>query len=237
VAPPQTTKGHPAYRRYAGDQRPFATNHVGHRHSIPRRRPWAGRATSQGRRYTDTDFSVVFLCLSQTIEVVETMLKTSTVAHMLGVSRQHVVDMCDRGELRCVRVGTHRRIPHSEVDRLIGSDLRREEEQSLWLHYALLAPLLTEPEIVIAKARENLLRWSKKHRRDGMAIRYLAKWERVLDDGLDEIIHALTSPSQEARELRQNSPFAGVLADATRQRVLKTFKRHWAQRHGQDRAG
>jgi excisionase family DNA binding protein len=178
--------------------------------------------------------ALCFLCLSQTIEVVETMLKTSAVAHMLGVSRQHVVDMCDRGELRCVRVGTHRRIPHSEVDRLIGSDLRREEEQSLWLHYALLAPLLTEPEIVIAKARENLLRWSKKHRRDGMAIRYLAKWERVLDDGLDEIIHALTSPSQEARELRQNSPFAGVLADATRQRVLKTFKRHWAQRHGQD---
>jgi excisionase family DNA binding protein len=179
----------------------------------------------------------VFFVFKSDHRVVETMLKTSAVAHMLGVSRQHVVDMCNRGELLCVRVGTHRRIPHSEVDRLIGSGLTREEAQSLWLHYALLAPLLTDPEAVIAKARENLLRWSDKHRRDGMAMRYLAMWERVLDDGLDAIIHALTSPSQEARELRQNSPFAGVLADATRQRVLKTFKSHWAQRHGRKQAG
>jgi excisionase family DNA binding protein len=179
----------------------------------------------------------VFFVFESDHRVVETMLKTSAVAHMLGVSRQHVVDMCDRGELVCVRVGTHRRIPHSEVDRLIGSGLRREDEQSLWLHYALLTPLLTEPEAVIAKARENLLHWSDKHRRDGMAMRYLATWERVLDDGLDAIIDTLTSPSQEARELRQNSPFAGVLTDETRQRVLKTFRRHWAREHGRDRAG
>jgi excisionase family DNA binding protein len=165
------------------------------------------------------------------------MLRTSAVAHMLGVSRQHVVDMCDRGELHSVRVGTHRRIPRSEVVRLVGSGLSREEEQSLWLHYALLAPLLTEPEAVISKARENLRRWSDKHRRDGMARRYLATWDRLLDDGLDAITDALTSHSQEARELRQNSPFAGALSDATRQRVLKTFKRHWAEKHGQDRAG
>ena len=165
------------------------------------------------------------------------MLKTSAVAHMLGVSRQHVVDMCDRGELLCVRVGTHRRIPHNEVDRLIGSRLRREDEQSLWLHYALLAPLLTEPEPVIAKARDNLLHWSSKHRQDGMAMRYLVKWERVLDDGIDAIIDTLTSHSQEARELRQNSPFAGALTDETRQRVLKTFRKHWAREHGRDQAG
>jgi excisionase family DNA binding protein len=180
---------------------------------------------------------VVFFAFRRDHRVVEVMLKTSAVAHMLGVSRQHVVDMCNRGELHCVRVGTHRRISRSEVERLIGSGLRREEEQSLWLHYALLAPLLTEPEAVISKARENLLRWSDKHRRDGMAMAYFAKWERVLDDGLDAIIHALISRSQDATDLRQNSPFAGVLSDETRQRVLKTFKRHWAQRHQQDRAG
>ena len=96
--------------------------------------------------------------------------------------------------------------PHSEVDRFILSGLRREDEQSLWLHYALLAPLLTEPETVIAKARVNLQHWSSKHRRDGMAMRYLAIWERVLDDGLDAIIDTLTSPSQEARELRGIPP-------------------------------
>lgn len=184
-----------------------------------------------------TEILVVFFVFELDYRVVESLLKTSAVARMLGVSRQHIVDMCDRGELLCVRVGTHRRIPHSEVDRLIGSGLRREDKQSLWLHYALLAPLLTEPETVIAKARVNLQHWSDKHRRDGMAMRYLAMWERVLDDGLDAIIDTLTSPSQQARELRQNSPFAGVLTDETRQRVLKTFRKHWAREHGRDRAG
>jgi hypothetical protein len=59
----------------------------------------------------------------------------------------------------------------------------------------------------------------------------------VLDGGLDAIIHVLISRSEEARELRQNSPFAGVLSDETRLRVLKTFKARWSQKHNQVRAG
>ena len=40
----------------------------------------------------------------------ETMLKTGEVARLLGVSRQHVADLCDGGKVKHVRVGTHRRI-------------------------------------------------------------------------------------------------------------------------------
>ncbi|MGH3525053.1 MAG: helix-turn-helix domain-containing protein, partial [Mycobacterium sp.] len=39
----------------------------------------------------------------------ETLLKTGEVAQLLGVSRQHVANLCDRGEIACVYVGTHRR--------------------------------------------------------------------------------------------------------------------------------
>lgn len=161
----------------------------------------------------------------------ETLLKTSEAAQILGVSRQHVVNMCDRGEMVCVHVGSHRRVPSSEVERVTSRRLTREEERSLWLHRALLSPLLTEPDTVVSAARENLRRWSGVHRRDGMAGWYFTKWQRVLNDGLDAVMHVLTSPSEDAREMRQNSPFAGILPEATRVAVLRSFKDHWDREH------
>jgi excisionase family DNA binding protein len=161
----------------------------------------------------------------------ETMLKTGEVARLLGVSRQHVADLCDRGKIEHVRVGTHRRIPRSEVNRLTSNRLTREEEKSLRLHQALLTSMLAEPDAVISKARDNLNRWTGMHRPDGMTARYLEEWKRVLDGGLDAIVDVVISPTQEARELRQNSPFAGVLPDETRRQVLRAFKDHWRREH------
>jgi excisionase family DNA binding protein len=159
----------------------------------------------------------------------KTMLKTGEVAQLLGVSRQHVADLCDRGKIDHTRVGTHRRVPRSEVDRLIGRRLTREEVKSLRLHQALLAAILVEPTAVIATARANLDRWTHMHRPDGVSMRYFEEWKRVLDQGLDAIVEVMISPSQEARELRQNSPFAGVLSDETRVRVLRTLKDEWSR--------
>jgi excisionase family DNA binding protein len=161
----------------------------------------------------------------------ETMLKTGEVARLLGVSRQHVADLCDRGKIEHVRVGTHRRIPRSEVNRLTSNRLTREEEKSLRLHQALLTSMLAEPDAVISKARDNLNRWTGMHRPDGMTARYLEEWKRVLNGGLDAIVDVVISPTQEARELRQNSPFAGVLPDETRRQVLRAFKDHWRREH------
>ena len=163
----------------------------------------------------------------------ETMLKTGEVARMLGVSRQHVVDMCDRGELPCVRIGKHRRVPRSGVDVLLRPRLTREQEKSLWLHRALLTPMLTEPEAVLGKARANLRPGNAIHRPDGMTVRYLQKWDRVLDDGVDAVVEVLISTSEEACEMRQNSPFAGVLPDETRRKVLRAFRDHWSREHEQ----
>jgi excisionase family DNA binding protein len=163
----------------------------------------------------------------------ETMLKTGEVARLLGVSRQHVVDLCDRGAIEHVRVGTHRRVPRHEIDRILGNRLTREEEKSLRLHQALLTPMLAEPDAVISKARDNLGRWQSMHRSDAMTARYFEKWRQVLDSGLDAIVDAVISPSPEARELRQNSPFAGVLPDETRRQVIRAFNDHWRRDHGQ----
>jgi excisionase family DNA binding protein len=161
-----------------------------------------------------------------------TLLKTGDAATRLGVSRQHVVNMCDRGDISYTHVGSHRRIPSDEIDRILhGTPMTRERERSLWLHRAVLGELVRDPERVVGAARSNVERWSDKHAADGMTASYLRKWSEVLDSGLDRIIDTLTSPNESASELRQNTPFAGVLDDATRVTVLRNFTTHWNREH------
>jgi excisionase family DNA binding protein len=162
------------------------------------------------------------------------MLSTGVAARLLGSSRQHVVDLCARGELPFVWVGRHRRVPRSAVDELSGRasvPLRREQERSLWLHRAVLASLMADPDHVLGLARGNVARLLEQHA-PGMAARWLTEWQRILDGGVDEVAEVLTSTSPLAVELRQNSPFAGALPQETRSRVLAAFSAHWRAEHG-----
>lgn len=166
---------------------------------------------------------VVFIVFNGTMD--EVMLKTGEVAEMLGVSRQHVVNLANRGVMRSTKVGAHRRIPLSEVQRLRGrSGLTPEREKSLRLHQALIGDLLVEPDAVVDKARENMARWLPQQRSDGMTAHYLREWEQILDAGLDRIIEALTSTDEKSCDLRENSPFAGVLSQERRAKVLQTLR-------------
>jgi hypothetical protein len=59
----------------------------------------------------------------------------------------------------------------------------------------------------------------------GSSAVWLDEWERLLDGPLPELLTALTSPSPPSRELRQMTPFAGVLTVEERQRVLAVHRR------------
>ena len=165
------------------------------------------------------------------------LLSTGNVASVLGVSRQHVVDLCDRGDLTFVRVGSHRRVPRSELDRLLGAAhegrLTRDQERSLWLHRAVLVELVENPEDVLATVSGNMQRLRAQHLGRGMTARWLDQWQKVLDAGVDAVADVLTSQGPAALELRQNSPFAGVISEEVRSRVLASFVRHWRRDHGQ----
>ena len=150
--------------------------------------------------------------------MVANLLTTSQVAQELGVSRQHVVNMCERGELEYVMAGSHRRIPQSAVGR---ASLRPEQVRSLWLHRAVLGHLAVDPNGVLAHAQENLDRWRGVHRADSVATRYLEKWQEIIDQGPEAVARALTDISVDGCELRVNSPFAGVLSASERKAIME----------------
>jgi excisionase family DNA binding protein len=163
------------------------------------------------------------------------LLRTGDAAALLGVSRQHVVNLCDRGELPCESVGTHRRLRRSDVLAYArrGTALTRDQARSLWLHHAVAGKLVAHPDRCLAVARRNLRNLLSIHPR-GQARLWLTEWSRLLEGPVADIADVLTSRSQRSVELRQNSPFAGVLSEAERSRVLQAFvetsRRHEARR-------
>ena len=96
--------------------------------------------------------------------------------------------------------------------------LTREDRRSLALHRVIADRLLADPEAVITKARRNL-RVMRRANADGSASRWFDEWERHLDGPVAGIVEVLVSHDQAARDLRQVTPFAGVLTDEERRAI------------------
>jgi hypothetical protein len=58
----------------------------------------------------------------------------------------------------------------------------------------------------------------------GRRIPWLDRWDRLIDAGSEVVIRALVAETSEGVELRQNSPFAGVLTDRERRLALAAFR-------------
>ncbi len=101
--------------------------------------------------------------------------------------------------------------------------LNRDERQSVWLHGAVASELVASPERTIRRAHKNLRRLRQVHP-TGMSARRLEDWVAILDRGPESILETLTSLRPAAVELRQNSPFAGVIPDARRRAILSAFR-------------
>jgi hypothetical protein len=146
---------------------------------------------------------------------------------MLGVSRQHVVDLCDRRLLACERAPVHRRLRREDVEGFgRRRELTREEMRSLWLNRVVAARIAQNPANVLSRARENLERFERIHE-GSTVMTWLERWRRVLDRGPEAVMEVLTSTASEASELRQNSPFPGVLSESERIAVLDSFADYW----------
>jgi excisionase family DNA binding protein len=147
------------------------------------------------------------------------LLSTGEVAKLLGVSRQHVVDLCDRGDLPYVMVGSHRRIRRADAERArqVRTKMTRDQRRSLWLAYAVAGRIVMDPDSTIRRARNELLHLESRSNR------WTREWQHLLDGEIDDLLRALTSSSQRSRELRQNTPFGHTLTAEERAQVLLTF--------------
>lgn len=128
----------------------------------------------------------------------------------------------------------HRRVsPTRSVDRILASvgyrlqvdavrseepSLTREDRRSLAFHRLIARRFLEDPASVRAKARANL-RTMREANADGSADRYFERWALVLEGSDAELIGLLLATTDDARALRQVTPFAGVLTDAERAEV------------------
>lgn len=155
---------------------------------------------------------------------IDDLLSTGKAAEILGCSRQHVVDLCMNGAIAFESVGTHRRVRRSTVDAIkAGSEgMRPEVEKSLWLGYALAGKVVRD----VSRAQE-VVRLNVGKSRPivrGVAVKWLDEWLRLAEEDIPGLLGILVSPSNIAIEMRQNSPFAGLLTNNERLAVLAEWR-------------
>jgi hypothetical protein len=75
--------------------------------------------------------------------------------------------------------------------------------------------------VMVDEARHVVLRWRADDRIDP---RYADQWLQLLDRPLADIRRAITEPGSRGDDLRQNSPFAGMLSEPERRRILQKIK-------------
>jgi hypothetical protein len=99
--------------------------------------------------------------------------------------------------------------------------MTREERRSLHLHRAIARRLEESPDLVLARAQDTLLLMRGKHPE---ADQLFLESEVLLDRPLSELLPALIDPSPRGRELRQVTPFAGILTAEERTGVHRSFR-------------
>jgi excisionase family DNA binding protein len=159
----------------------------------------------------------------------EELLTTGEAAKLLNSSRQHVVDLCERGELPYTTVGTHRRVKRSDVEavKIRTQRLTRDQRRSLWLAYATAGRIVENPDHARTLAHRNIDHMRATTR--GQARRWMDEWDDLLEGPIEHLLAVLVAPSPRSRELRQNSPFAGLLDESERSRIFDAWDRSRAR--------
>lgn len=98
--------------------------------------------------------------------------------------------------------------------------LTREDRRSLAVHRAIAARLAEDPGTVLRQARRSLRRMVSGAGRPSQPLR---EWGVLLRRPVSALLPILTDRGAWARELRQVTPFGGVLSAAERAAVYRAF--------------
>jgi hypothetical protein len=97
-----------------------------------------------------------------------------------------------------------------------GEDRHRRAQRRALAYHRALARRLRRP--MVDDALHQIWRWRDSGRIDP---HYAARWEAVLRRPVRDVRRAISEDSREADDLRQNSPFAGMLREPERRRIIQ----------------
>jgi hypothetical protein len=103
-----------------------------------------------------------------------------------------------------------------------------QDEVSLEISRRVARRLSAHPEL-LRVAQENLAKWSQRNANVPSLIRCYMEWQSLLASPVDEICRVLSADNEEARRLRQNSPFAGVLSPSEVWSIKTAIRAHHAK--------
>lgn len=139
-------------------------------------------------------------------------LTQGQLAERAATSRERI-NSYERGRVHPTTDTLERVLAAMECELAVVTQLTYEERRSLAVSEAVAQRLVEEPDRVIGQARRNLARMRAAASHEHT---WIDLWEKLIDLGPASVAAVLVSKDQLARDLRQGSPFAGVLTDAER---------------------
>jgi hypothetical protein len=93
------------------------------------------------------------------------------------------------------------------------------DQLGLLYHRAIAGKIRAHPDLR-SVAAENIVRWTARNDYPASVLRALQHWRGLLTSApLEELLAALTDPSERGHQMRQNTPFAGILTAEERRRI------------------
>lgn len=99
-----------------------------------------------------------------------------------------------------------------------GMSHRSAELRSIELHRAV-ARLIAEDDAVVERARARVDGWLRES--GPVDARWARRWKELLDAPREQLLDALVADTEEMRDLRQVTPFAGAVDSRERWRILR----------------
>jgi len=111
------------------------------------------------------------------------------------------------------------------------SEWTREAAVSLTLGRLTAAQLLRDPPPVLDRARRRVAKMLADPDLAEGSRRWMLLWAKILEGPLEDVVAVLIDPGERGYELRQNTPFAGILSDEDRlDAVRRASREHRATR-------
>lgn len=97
-------------------------------------------------------------------------------------------------------------------------DHQVQESRSLRMHGMVAEVFQKDPDYVVRFGLENLRRWQQ----GGVECGDFRLWREILESSPERLPDILLGTNEEAVRLRQSSPFAGLVPEESRRKILAT---------------